>query len=256
MKVLLVEDEELAAERLAIMLKKYDSNIEITATLDSVKTVVNYFNTNPMPDLCFLDIQLADGLSFEIFEQVKITCPVIFTTAYDEYALRAFKVNSIDYLLKPIDLEEITRAFTKLNTLKSNTTPTPSIDLGMLQQTMKLLTKQYKSRFMVKIGEHLTSVPIEEIAYFYSESKATWFKHITTGKRYMLDYTLDQIEDLVDPKRYFRLNRKYHSSIEAVKDIISYSNSRLKVVLKDPPDKEDILVSREKVQEFKEWMDS
>jgi two-component system, LytTR family, response regulator len=256
MRILIVEDEELAAERLAILLKKYDPTIEVVAILDSVKTVVQHLNTHAMPELCFFDIQLADGLSFEVFEQVKITCPVIFTTAYDEYALRAFKVNSIDYLLKPIDSEEIARAFAKLKLLQSQIPyPQPSIDLGVLQQTMKLLTKQYKSRFMVKIGEHLTSTPVEEIAYFYSENKTTWFKH-ANGRKYVLDYTLDQIEDLIDPKKFFRLNRKFHCSIDAIKDIVAYSNSRLKVVLKDPPDKEDVLVSREKVQEFKEWMDS
>jgi two-component system, LytTR family, response regulator len=255
MKILIVEDEELAAERLAIMLKKYDPTLEVIATLDSVKTVVNYFRTQPMPELCFFDIQLADGLSFEIFEKVTITCPVIFTTAYDEYALKAFKVNSIDYLLKPIDREEIAHAFAKLKTLKGEAqTASPGLDLGMLQQTIKLLTKQYKSRFMVKIGEHLTSINVTDIAYFFSEHKTTWFKH-TNGKKYMLDYTLDQIEDLIDPKRFYRLNRKYLCTIDVIKDIISYSNSRLKIVLKDPPDKEDILVSREKVQEFKSWMD-
>ena len=260
MRIIIIEDEDLAAEGLSISLKKIDNTIEIIAILDSVKTAVDWFQNNPAPDLAFFDIQLADGVSFEIFEKTAVNCPVIFTTAYDEYALRAFKVNSIDYLLKPVSVSDLSNAFEKWQLLKGNTKTTPPqyFDDTAMRQMMQMMTQristpQYKTRFMVKIGEHLQAFAVEDIEYFYGENKTVWLRH-RNGRKYVIDYTLEQLEDMLDPMRYFRINRKYITSIESITNVTSYSNSRLKIQLKEPPDKEDILISREKVETFKNWL--
>ena len=260
MRIIIIEDEDLAAEGLSISLKKVDKTIEIIAILDSVKTAVGWFQNNPAPDLAFFDIQLADGVSFEIFEKTAVNCPVIFTTAYDEYALRAFKVNSIDYLLKPVSVSDLSNAFEKWQLLKGNTKTTPPqyFDDTAMRQMMQMMTQristpQYKTRFMVKIGEHLQAFAVEDIEYFYGENKTVWLRH-RNGRKYVIDYTLEQLEDMLDPMRYFRINRKYITSIESITNVTSYSNSRLKIQLKEPPDKEDILISREKVETFKNWL--
>jgi DNA-binding LytR/AlgR family response regulator len=263
MKVIIVEDEELAAEGLTISLKRVDKTIEVLAVLDSVKTAVVWFQNNPMPDLAFFDIQLADGMSFEIFEKTAVKCPVIFTTAYDEYALRAFKVNSIDYLLKPISVSDLSQAFEKWRLIKGETTSnsvhtSPQFDDAAMRHIMQLMTQrvttpQYKTRFMVKIGEHLQAITVADIDYFYGENKTVWLRH-RNGRKYVVDYTLDQLEDILDPMRYFRINRKYIPSIESITNVTTYSNSRLKIQIKEPPDKDDILISREKVEGFKNWL--
>lgn len=262
MKAIIIEDEELAAEGLSISLKKVQANIEILAVLDSVKTAVHWLKNNPAPDLAFLDIQLADGLSFEIFEQTPINCPVIFTTAYDEYALRAFRVNSIDYLLKPIGTEDLKRTFDKLRLLKGETSSSSLapqyLSQDLIKQVMAIATQQvkapqYKTRFMIKIGEHLQTFPVEDIDFLMGENKIVWLYH-KNGRKYVIDYTLDQLEDLLEPDRFFRLNRQFIASIETIKDVIAYSNSRLKIVFKTPPNKEDIIMSREKVEAFKNWL--
>jgi two-component system, LytTR family, response regulator len=258
MKAIIIEDEELAAEGLSISLKKVEANIEILAVLDSVKAAVAWLKNNPAPDLAFFDIQLADGLSFEIFEQTPVNCPVIFTTAYDEYALRAFRVNSIDYLLKPIGTDDLMRTFEKLRLLKGETAPPQYLSQDLIKQVMAIATQQvkapqYKTRFMVKIGEHLQTFPVEDIDFLMGENKIVWLYH-KNGRKYVVDYTLDQLEDLLEPNRFFRLNRQFIASIETIKDVISYSNSRLKIVFKTPPNKEDIIMSREKVEAFKNWM--
>jgi two-component system, LytTR family, response regulator len=261
MKAIIIEDEELAAEGLSISLKRVEADIEILAVLDSVKTAVAWLKNNPAPDLAFLDIQLADGLSFEIFEQTPINCPVIFTTAYDEYALRAFRVNSIDYLLKPIGTDDLKRTFEKLRILKgeiSSSLPPQYLSQDLIKQVMAIATQQvktpqYKTRFMIKIGEHLQTIPAEDIDFLLGENKIVWLYH-KNGRKYVVDYTLDQLEDLLEPDRFFRLNRQFIASIETIKDVISYSNSRLKIVFKTPPNKEDIIMSREKVEAFKNWL--
>lgn len=255
MKVLIIEDEILAAERLESLIKQYDATIEIVEIIDSVEDTVIWLTKNDHPDLIFLDIQLADGLSFEIFEQTTVNSPIVFTTAYDEYAVKAFKVNSIDYLLKPIDLEDLTKAFIQYK--KQYPAPIQkrvSPDLVLIQQAMQMLTKQYKTRFIVKAGNHLNAVPVENISYFFSEHKATWLQ--TATKKYLIDYTLEQIEGMLDPTQFFRLNRKYLVIFSAIRDVISYSNSRLKVTLVDAKKAdEQILISREKVSAFKAWLD-
>ena len=260
MKIIIIEDEELAAEGLIFNLKKVQADIEVLNVLDSVKTAAAWFQQNPAPDLAFFDIQLADGLSFEIFEKTPVNCPVIFTTAYDEYALRAFRVNSIDYLLKPIGTEELKRAFEKLRLLKGESVQeaNPYLSADLIKQVMAIATQQvktpsYKTRFMVKIGEHLQTIAAEDIDYFMGENKTVWLYH-KNGRKYIVDYTLDQLEDLLEPNHFFRLNRQFITTIGAIKDAIAYSNSRLKIILQNPPNKEEILISREKVENFKNWL--
>ncbi len=255
MKVLIVEDEKLAAERLAQLINQYDSGIEIIGKVASVRKAAETINTVYQPDLIFMDIQLGDGLSFEIFELTTIKCPVIFTTAYDEYAIRAFKVNSIDYLLKPLDADELGVAIDKFKTLAKTSVPEPVFtNLKVLEQAMGLLTKQqYKNRFVIKVGEHIKHIPIENIDFFFSMEKAT-FLQTQDNKRYVIDYPLDQLEKLVDPKQFFRINRAYLVGLTSIQDIISYSNSRLKTVLRNSQDS-DIVVSRDKVQGFKDWLE-
>ena len=251
MRVIIIEDEDLATWGLLSKLPRVDPTIEVVATLDSVKTAVAWFGANPMPDLAFFDIQLADGLSFEIFDQVRVTCPVIFTTAYDAYALKAFKVNSVDYLLKPVSQEDLAQALSKLRQLRA---AAPPIDVNVIRQMMQAIQPaQYKNRFMVKIGDHLSSIEASEIDFFFGENKVVWLRH-QNGRKYVVDYTLEQLEDMLDPLRFFRLNRQYIASLSAIKDTVAYSNSRLKVTLKDPLDSHDILISREKVEGFKAWL--
>ncbi|MBC5994960.1 response regulator transcription factor [Pontibacter sp. SD6] len=255
MRVLIVEDEKLAAERLVSLLRTCDRSIDPVAISPSVRKTVELLRLKPHLDLIFMDIQLADGLSFEVFEQVPVKVPVIFTTAYDIYAIKAFKVNSIDYLLKPIDEDELKAALEKYKRVRPEPVAVPA--LGVLEQAMQLLngSQSYKSRFVVKVGEHLHTIAVEDVACFYSYEKAT-FLQTHTGKRYAIDYTLDQVEQLVNPQLFFRVNRGYLVSLKAVRDIIAWSNSRLKLELHQPTPAGEVVVSREKVQAFKNWLDS
>jgi DNA-binding LytR/AlgR family response regulator len=252
MKVLIIEDEPHAATRLQKVLEQVDASIEVVDKIDSVKSAVIWFTSHPAPELIFMDIQLGDGLSFSIFEQVNIDCPVVFTTAYDEYALKAFKVNSIDYILKPVDPDDIRVTLEKLKRLSVSKQDT-SFMLGNIQNALQSLTRKTKSRFVVKIGEHLKTIAIEDILYFYSQDKAT-FCFTNEKRNVILDYTLDEIQELVDHERFFRINRKYLISENAFTDIVTHLNSRLKLTLKGSDDR-DIVVSRERVQEFKLWLD-
>lgn len=251
MKVIVIEDEKLAAERLVDMIHQYDQTIEVVATLDSIKRTVEWFENNEHPDLAFFDIQLSDGLSFEIFERTIIDSPVIFTTAYNEYAVRAFKVNSVDYLLKPIDNDELSAAIDKF---KKNYSGQEVVQQQQVfDKVLHLLTNNHKQRFVIKVGEHIRSVAVENILYFYSLEKAT-FIHTIDDHNYVIDYSLEQVENLVDPARFFKINRKYMITINATEDIITYSNSRLKIELKQSDD-QDVIVAREKVKQFKKWLD-
>lgn len=251
MKVLIVEDESMAAKRLIRLLQDLNPDIEVLAQLDSIKRAVNWLKENSA-DLMFFDIQLADGLSFEILEQVQVDAPIIFTTAFDEYAIQAFKLNSIDYLLKPIDPEELGNALTKYEDLFAKKEIEP-MNMAIIEQAMQMMTKKYKERFVVKIGEHIHTIPTKDTAYFFSQEKATYLQTIEKN-RFIIDYTLEQVEQLVSPEQFFRINRKYLVSLEAVKDIITYSNSRLRLILNHSDDM-DAIVSRDKVQEFKKWLD-
>jgi len=251
MKVIVIEDEKLAAERLTDMIHQYDSNIEVVARLDSVKRSVEWFNNQNHPDLAFFDIQLSDGLSFEIFEKTVVNCPVIFTTAFNEYAIRAFKVNSVDYLLKPIDNEELNAAIEKFK--KNYSGNEVAHQQEVFDRVLHLLTNNHKKRFVIKVGEHIRSIATDNILYFYSLEKAT-FLHTVDDHNYVIDYSLEQVEELVDPARFFKINRKYMITIESIDDIITYSNSRLKIELKHSDD-QDVIVAREKVKQFKRWLD-
>ncbi len=255
MNVLIIEDEKPAAKRLEKLLLNQNPQIVVLAKIDSVKGAVKWFSTNSSPDVVFMDIQLADGLSFEIFEHVKISSPIVFTTAYDEYALKAFKVNSIDYLLKPIDEEELQSAFDKLNSLvlKDQPQPLPFNSIEQITQAMSMLTRQYKNRFIIKIGEHIKAVGIDDILYFFSRDKATYCT-TSEGKNYLLDYPLGELVNMLNPEKFFQISRKYVISLKAVNDMVSFSNSRLKIILKHSDD-EDVIVSRERVQSFKQWLD-
>ncbi|GAB3326351.1 LytR/AlgR family response regulator transcription factor [Hymenobacter humi] len=260
LRALIVEDEPLAARRLADMLARQPEPVQVLGMAESVAQAVALFeSTQPAPDVLFLDIHLADGLSFELFERTPVRCPVIFTTAYDQYALQAFKVNSVDYLLKPIDEEELAAALRKLRALHQTAAPAPAFDpalLGQLLQQMHQTTPgtSYKTQFVVRVGEHLKVVPLEQIAYFFSLEKAT-FLQTTEGRKYVVDYTMDQLEGLLDPRRFFRLNRAYLAQQSAIQDIIHYTNSRLQTVLKPVAPDAQVLVSREKVNVFKNWLD-
>ncbi|ALW85716.1 hypothetical protein AUC43_11830 [Hymenobacter sedentarius] len=264
---LIVEDEPLAARRLADMLARQPEPVQVLGTAESVAQAVAMLESpQPAPDVLFLDIHLADGLSFELFERTPVRCPVIFTTAYDQYALQAFKVNSVDYLLKPIDEEELSAALRKLRALHSaaRAAPAPAFDpallgqlLQQMQQTLPGTTTPgaaYKTQFVVRVGEHLKVVPLDQIAYFFSLEKAT-FLQTTEGRKYVVDYTMDQLENLLDPRRFFRLNRAYLAQQTAIQDIIHYTNSRLQTVLKPLAPDTQVLVSREKVNVFKSWLD-
>ena len=250
MNCLIIEDEKVAAERLLGLIKNYDQSIEILKIIQSVKNVVKWLNTNKAPDLIFMDIQLADGLSFEIFEQTIVKTPVIFTTAYDEYALKAFKVNSIDYLLKPIDQGELNNAIEKY---KENITP-KKIPTQVFDNILHSLTNNYKNKFVIKVGEHIKVFKVDDVQCFYSMEKYSFLQN-NSGCDYAIDYSLDQLEDLLDPAQFFRINRKFIVSFSAISDIISYSNSRLKVKL-NSNESNDLIVSREKVQDFKKWLES
>ncbi len=254
MKVLIVEDEKSAAKRLIALLKEIDPGIINLKVIDTVKATKEWFQNNEQPDLLFLDIQLADGLSFEIFDNAEISCPVIFTTAYDQYALKAFEVYSLDYLLKPIDKEKLEKSIEKYKKIYGEKAQAESIDLDTLQNVFQMMKGgNYKERFIVKYGEHIKSVPTESINGFYSEEKITFFK-TAEGRKYVIDYTLEQIETLVDQNKFFRINRKYIINLVAIEDVVVYSNSSLKLIAKQFQDM-DLIVAREKVQEFKKWLD-
>ena len=251
MDILIIEDEPHAVDRLQKLIKHIQPHSQVVGSLDSVKRAVDWFQKNAPPDLVLMDIQLADGLSFEIFEQAEVKAPIIFTTAYNEYALKAFKVNSIDYILKPVDEADLRAALNKLQHL---TAPAPSSKMmESIQYAMQMFTKKYKERFVVKVGEHLKTVETIDVMFFYSLEKTT-FAQTKDGRKHILDFTLEQLENLLDPDQYFRINRKYLIGISAIQDVINYSNSRLKLVLKTSDDK-DIIVARDRVQAFKNWLD-
>jgi DNA-binding LytR/AlgR family response regulator len=254
MKVIIVEDEIPAAEKLERYLKKYDPAIGITARFDSVQNTVKWLQTNQDDiDLIFMDIQLIDGLSFQIFQQVQVKKPVIFTTAFNEYALDAFKVNSIDYLLKPITFTDLVASMTKLESFRQQFQWNAEQDNKIREVYSSVKNKEYKNRFMVKLGEHIRSITSDSISIFYAEGRDV-FLVTNQNRKFIIDYTLESLEDIIDPKTFFRLNRTFIVNINAIKDVIVYSNSRLKIMLTQDFDKE-IIVSREKVNEFKDWFD-
>lgn len=255
MNALIIEDERPAYNRLKKLIDEIDPDIAILDIKESVAASVKWFNENPMPDLIFMDIQLSDGLSFEIFKQVDITCPVIFTTAYDEYAIRAFKVNSIDYLMKPIETPDLKRALNKLAELKGYfETGIDYSHIKSMLQNIELNRPAYKARFLIKSGQKFIKVNSGDCAYFYVDNKLTYM--ITfEGKKYLVDFKLEELERQLDPKIFFRANRQFITHIDSILDIHSFFSGKLKVHIKPPPMKE-LIVSRDKASNFKAWMES
>ena len=251
MRILIVEDEPLAAAQLAAHISALRPGAEILSVCDTVKAAVSWLEKNRAPDLAFFDIQLGDGLSFEIFDKVTFTSPVIFTTAYDNYAIRAFKVNSIDYLLKPIEREELQKALTKFDHANNSGGLNPELLAELIASHRK---KTHKERFLVKVGNHLKLIETKDILYFYSFQKGTFAK-TNEHKDYLLDESLEMIENMVDPELFFRINRKYLVRLTSIRDVVSYSNSRLKLKLSKSNEDDDFLVAREKVKSFKMWLE-
>ncbi len=251
LKILIVEDEPFSAQKLVKMLLKLVPDGQILAILDSVKAAVDWISHNPKPDLAFFDIQLADGISFEIFEQIKVPFPVVFTTAFNEYALKAFKVNSIDYLLKPLKEQELAIAIEKFR--NGYYSRPASLEVESIAATLNQLTNTHKSRFLVKVGEHLKMILTSDIVLFYSLDKAVFVK-TQSGADYALDFTLEQICGLVDPAAFFRVSRSHIVALSGISDVVAYSGSRYKVKLGVKTDA-DIIVAREKVQAFKLWLE-
>ncbi|MFA9392072.1 MAG: LytR/AlgR family response regulator transcription factor [Prolixibacteraceae bacterium] len=252
LKILIVEDEPLAAAQLAALIAGIKPDAQIVAVCDSIESSVKWIENNELPDLSFFDIHLGDGLSFEIFKTTKFEAPVIFTTAYDKYTLQAFKVNSIDYLLKPIDKTELQQAILKFE----QTTPLAKNSLSDEQLQIILqsvIQKEYRKRFLVKIGTHLKAIQTCDVSFFYSLQKGTYLKTYD-GKTYLLDQTLETIEELIDPAHFFRMNRKYIVALNSIHDVSIYSNSRLKLKV-NGAEEDDFFVSREKVKLFKSWME-
>ncbi|MFZ6051090.1 LytR/AlgR family response regulator transcription factor [Halocola ammonii] len=247
---LIIEDEKRAARRLRSLIEICDPSIEVVGELESVKDSLNWLGENAHPDLIFSDIQLADGLSFEIYESVTIDSAIIFTTAYDQYAIRAFKANGIDYLLKPMDEDELCAALEKFKKWNGKE---QTYDSQALAKALSEIKSQHKNRFVVKVGDKLKRVEADEVSAFYSMQKAT-FLCAGKGRNYAIDFSLDHLEDVLDPAKFFRVNRKYIAAMDAIEEIVVWSGSRLKLKLKGIDD-DDLLVSRERTQEFKSWLE-
>lgn len=250
MKAIIIEDEAPAARRLQRMLES--RAVTVLSCLASVKEAVAYFSKHQAPDLIFLDIQLSDGLSFEIFDQVDLPSAIIFTTAYDEYALQAFKLNSIDYLLKPIDVEELEQSLDKYKNFKPEGPQMP-IDLADIKRLLVHPEDRiYKKRFVARVGQHLKLIPVVDIECVYSENKGT-YAYTQDGRNYLLDGSLDQLQEALDPEKFFRVSRKFFVNIDAIDDILSYTNSRLEIKLNHFKESE-VIVSRDRVRDFKDWL--
>lgn len=251
MTILIIEDEEPAYKRLQKMLKELEPGHTLPDQIVSVYSALKWFKENDAPDLIISDIQLSDGVSFEIFKQVDIKCPVIFTTAYDQYAIEAFKVNSIDYLLKPVKKEELGKAITKFKALTPALTA-PAIDINKLLQSLQPAGTDYKKRFVVRYGEHIKTIDIEDVVYFYTEDKAT-FMCTKDARRFVVDFNLDTLDSMLDPKIFFRINRQYIISIHSIAEMFAYSKSRVLIKL-NPAARHETIVSTERSSDFKHWL--
>lgn len=248
--ILIIEDEEPAANRLQKMVTELEPDSKVLGNIVSVASGISWFKQNPPPDLVFSDIQLSDGISFEIFKNAEVPCPVIFITAYDQYAIDAFKVNSIDYLLKPIKKDDLEAAVNKFKKLRNK--ETPALDITKVLESFTAPKTDYKTRFIIRYGEHIKTIKIEEVAYFYTEDKINF---LTTfeGRRYTIDYNLDTLESMLDPKTFFRINRQFIISIQSIGEMFSYSKSRVLVKL-NPVSKHETIVSTERSGDFKLWL--
>lgn len=251
MNILIIEDEKLAAEKLESMLLETDPEIRILAKLGSIKESVKWLLQN-QADLIFLDIQLSDGSSFSIFEQIDVSTPIIFTTAYDQYAIKAFEVNSIAYLLKPIRKSELSESLQKFRNLKTAF----SIDFDVIMAQIQGRQPEFKKRFLIQIGEKIKKVEVTETAYFYVLDKSTYLRTFQ-GSNYPVDYTLDKLETMITPASFFRINRKYLVNMDAISNMVAYSRGRVKLELKPKADDEfDTIVSIDRSAGFKKWLNS
>lgn len=249
MKVIILEDENRAVNHLKRLIERVAPDMEVSGTFETVRETIAYLEQEPPVELIFSDVQLADGISFEVFAMVHINCPIIFTTAYDTYAIEAFNANGIDYLLKPIEEERLRKAIEKARQFTSNAGLETLVNLDTSPGS-----KPVKSRFMVKVGEKIRTIMVEDILAFYSFEKTTYL-HTNTHRNYIIDYSLEELDSMLDENRFFKINRKYIVSIEACAQIIAWSNSRLKIDIEGIDDQK-IVVARERVQEFKTWLDS
>jgi DNA-binding LytR/AlgR family response regulator len=252
MKVLLVEDEPLAAERLTGLLKECDPTIEIVEHLDSVEDLIRFVKSSTAVDLLLLDIQLADGKSFEVFDKVQLEKPIIFTTAYDHYAIQAFKHFSIDYLLKPVKKAELQQALDKFR--KLTTKSLQPEELTILKEVLKKSTSSFKERFLLKSGNKLQFKTANETAYFFADGKVAFLVTKNDNRKYIIDHTLEELETLLDPLRFFRISRKFIVNVDAIAEVKGLISSRLEVRLNQPCD-HDLSVSRDRVMDFKSWLD-
>lgn len=256
LNILIIEDEDLAARKLKKLVNEIDPNLNCLAVCDSIESSVEWLENNPTPDLILMDIELADGQSFEIFSKAEIKCPVIFTTAYDEFALKAFKVNSIDYLLKPIKKEELEAALNKWKIIheKNGNAGSQNTHIEKLIESLvaQQLGENYRTRFLVKSGHRLIPVSTQEISYFYTEDKVVFIK-TKTNNRFIVDFTLDELDKLLDPVLFFRANRQFILNNHSVQEIHSWFNGKLKVGV-NPKAEEEVIISREKASDFKAWM--
>lgn len=250
MKVLILEDETLAAEKLQNLLQEVDSSLEVIDILKSVESAVEWLNENEHPDLIISDIRLLDGLSFDIFKQVEVNKPVIFTTAYDQYAIKAFETNSIDYLLKPVQKDKLAASIAKFKKIAGQDQKLP---YDQIMRMIESKDKEYKLRFMIRSGNKILAVPVEKIAYFFSQNKLT-FIVTTDNKKYPYDQPLETIDQQLDPKIFFRANRKYVVKFEAISEIHPYFKGRIKINLRPEAD-DEVVISAEKTPEFKHWLD-
>jgi DNA-binding LytR/AlgR family response regulator len=256
MKILIVEDEEMAVKKLTRTLASVEPAAEVVGVAGSIRETVDWLNAHPTPELILMDIELADGQSFQIFEETEVKSTVVFTTSYDEYAIKAFKVNSIDYLLKPIQKDDLRAALDKYTQVKSlyqapATEPAMNVS-SLIRELQQLQPKEYRQRFLVQYAQKLVSIETSHIAYFYSEERLNLFRTFE-GKKMAVDYTLDELEAMLDPSRFFRISRSFLVAIESVEQIQPYFGNRLALQLKPAIDKE-VIVSREKLTPFKNWM--
>lgn len=254
MNVFIAEDEKLAAERLSQLIRECDAGMTILEQTDSVQDAVEFLSTNTSVDLLFLDIQLADGKSFEIFEKIPVEVPVIFTTAYDQYALQAFKHHSIDYLLKPVQKTDLQQALKKFQKFKPTLPTLSSEDVRALKTIIHQTQQQYKQRLLVKAGNKLLYKALEDTAYFYADGKSAYMVVKNDQRKYLIDHTLEELEALIDPNRFFRISRKFIVHIDAVAEVRGTISTRMELKLTQPCE-HDLTISRDKTSQFKTWLD-
>ena len=254
MEAVIIEDEIEAAERLTSLIKDCDPSIKVVQQIDSVQDIISYFSSSRQPDLVFMDIQLADGKSIEIFDKVRIESPIIFTTAFDQYALQAFKQHSIDYLLKPIQAVELHSAIEKARKVYHTSTRLTESDIKALKELIGSSNNKYKQRLLIKSGNKLQYKPIDTVAFFFADGKNVYLVGKGDGKKALIDHTLEELEDMLNPEHFFRISRKYILNFDAVQEIKGLISSKLQVRLNQPCEQE-LIVSRERIHDFKCWLD-